>query len=171
MADRVRATYVVLDEAATEQHVPVICPACQQGWHGGNCQPQFWTTDEPPVMVECDCVEGSCRGEWQDLGMTEERITVDVEEVRRTAEAIEVLATAPEEYRETVARGVLDGVTIAKARPVFAPTAFSIPGRIGADGRLVLGEPEPVEQDDEPPRYRLNRADRRRLTKRGRRRG
>lgn len=46
----------------------VACPACKQGWHGEHCQEQFWTTGEPPAMVDCECTEGACRGEWVQLG-------------------------------------------------------------------------------------------------------
>lgn len=169
--------YVAFDEAAFEQHVPVICSTCAAGEHGEACVGEIDDQGENT----CDCVEGACRGEWVEIGATvptteireasEPLFTVPVEEVRRTVEAIEVLASVPEEHRETITRGALTGVHIAQARPVFAPTAFSIPGRIGADGKLVLGEPAPVEEDDEPPRYRLNRADRRRLARGRRRRG
>jgi len=50
------------------------CPACVGGWHGEHCRGEFWTTGQPPALVECDCVEGACRGEWVEIG----RLDTDV---------------------------------------------------------------------------------------------
>lgn len=49
-----------------------ICPACVGGWHGEQCQESYWTTGEPPELVECDCTEGACRGEWVEVGYLDE---------------------------------------------------------------------------------------------------
>ena len=145
---------VEVGEASTEQHVPVICSACTAGEHG-----ECLDIAAGPELHTCECVEGSCRGEWQDLGMTEDRIVVDIDEVRRTAEAIEVLATIPtSEHHDTVERRTLDGWAIGQARPVFAPGPITLPEKLG-------GLPEDAP---EQARYRLNRADRRRLAKRKR---
>lgn len=48
------------------------CPACVGGWHGQHCQGDFYTTGQPPEPVECDCVEGACRGEWTEIGVLRE---------------------------------------------------------------------------------------------------
>lgn len=66
------AVYFAPIEADHEQgDEPVhICPACTGGWHGQQCQGEFWTTDEPPELVECECTEGTCRGEWVSVGFT-----------------------------------------------------------------------------------------------------
>jgi hypothetical protein len=44
------------------------CPACVGGWHGEHCRGEFWTTGQPPELIECDCIEGACRGEWIEVG-------------------------------------------------------------------------------------------------------
>jgi hypothetical protein len=64
--------YFAPPEADHDQgYAPVhVCPACTGGWHGQQCQQEFWTTEEPPALVDCDCTEGACRGEWVEVGYT-----------------------------------------------------------------------------------------------------
>lgn len=126
---------------------------------GDTCDEDGHAHDAPVADGRCGwCGEGV--GGWQDVGYTEERIVVDVVEVRRTAAAIEVVATLPPRAAEVVERRALDGVSIAQRRPVPAPAPFRLPEQLG-------GIPRDTPEQD---RYRLNRADRRRLGK-GRRRG
>lgn len=110
------------------------------------------------------CGEGV--GEWiemgyhtPDLAEAGQGIPVSVEEVRRVANTIEVLATAHGAAAERIQRGVLDGVHIAEHRAIPRPVGVRLPEALG-------GVPADAPEQE---RYRLNRADRRRLAKRGRR--
>lgn len=167
-----RPFYLIPDEAAHEQGgQPAVCAACAAGEHD-----ECLDIAAEPALHSCECVEGACRGEWVDIGYTDgtlteldDRIVLDVDEVRRTAEAIEVLAAVPEQHQEEVRRRTLDGLSIAERRPVPAPGRYSfhLPSALGG-----LPEPEDGEEDpNEPVRYVANRADRRRLAKRLGRRG
>lgn len=187
-----RPFYLIPDEAAHEQgdEPSPVCAACAAGVHE-----ECLDVAAEPALHSCECTEGACRGEWVQMGYTEDRlvtrqlngpdlvdgrpvgplteladrIVVDVDEVRRTAEAIEVLATMPGNLREAVTRNTLDGLSIAEHRPVPVPPRYSfhLPSALGG-----LPEPEDPEGDpNEPVRYVTNRADRRRLMKGKRRRG